>query len=113
MLERPPRSTRTDTLFPYTTIFRSELGPVDFCIREEPVEQDDRGAFAHLAPRQPHAVARFEKLRFARHGYAFTRSVRVRATRRRAGVAPVEECPDFARRHGKGSDDLKDRKSTD
>src|SRR3546814_1411613 len=70
MLERPPRSTRTDTLFPYTTIFRSELGPVDFCIREEPVEQDNRGAFAHLAPRQPHAVARFEKFRFARHGYA-------------------------------------------
>src|SRR3546814_1007111 len=26
MLRRPPRSTRTDTLFPYTTLFRS-LGP--------------------------------------------------------------------------------------
>src|SRR3546814_19940037 len=25
MLRRPPRSTRTDTLFPYTTLFRSEL----------------------------------------------------------------------------------------
>src|SRR3546814_8799538 len=24
MLRRPPRSTRTDTLFPYTTLFRSE-----------------------------------------------------------------------------------------
>src|SRR3546814_20595076 len=23
MLQRPPRSTRTDTLFPYTTLFRS------------------------------------------------------------------------------------------
>src|SRR3546814_5173736 len=29
MIRRPPRSTRTDTLFPYTTLFRSEvLGPV-------------------------------------------------------------------------------------
>src|SRR3546814_13262855 len=32
MLRRPPRSTRTDTLFPYTTLFRSfhshELKPI-------------------------------------------------------------------------------------
>src|SRR3546814_14905255 len=28
MIRRPPRSTRTDTLFPYTTLFRSELQPV-------------------------------------------------------------------------------------
>src|SRR3546814_10902287 len=26
MLRRPPRSTRTDTLFPYTTLFRSQPG---------------------------------------------------------------------------------------
>src|SRR3546814_14229517 len=25
MIRRPPRSTRTDTLFPYTTLFRSEM----------------------------------------------------------------------------------------
>src|SRR3546814_5036531 len=25
MVRRPPRSTRTDTLFPYTTLFRSEV----------------------------------------------------------------------------------------
>src|SRR3546814_17569043 len=28
MLRRPPRSTRTDTLFPYTTLFRSLLAAV-------------------------------------------------------------------------------------
>src|SRR3546814_20018442 len=28
MIRRPPRSTRTDTLFPYTTLFRSEYGRV-------------------------------------------------------------------------------------
>src|SRR3546814_13590294 len=27
MIRRPPRSTRTDTLFPYTTLFRSEARP--------------------------------------------------------------------------------------
>src|SRR3546814_3403946 len=26
MIRRPPRSTRTDTLFPYTTLFRSVAG---------------------------------------------------------------------------------------
>src|SRR3546814_12977996 len=32
MIRRPPRSTRTDTLFPYTTLFRSlaTLAPVVF-----------------------------------------------------------------------------------
>src|SRR3546814_2129173 len=29
MIPRPPRSTRTDTLFPYTTLFRSGCGPSD------------------------------------------------------------------------------------
>src|SRR3546814_2017425 len=28
MIRRPPRSTRTDTLFPYTTLFRSGPDPV-------------------------------------------------------------------------------------
>src|SRR3546814_3103352 len=27
MIRRPPRSTRTDTLFPYTTLFRSRRSP--------------------------------------------------------------------------------------
>src|SRR3546814_10508473 len=29
MIRRPPRSTRTDTLFPYTTLFRSVSAGVD------------------------------------------------------------------------------------
>src|SRR3546814_10430643 len=29
MMRRPPRSTRTDTLCPYTTLFRSEAGQPD------------------------------------------------------------------------------------
>src|SRR3546814_1866679 len=37
MIRRPPRSTRTDTLFPYTTLFRSDRHP-------------QRGPFAHHRP---------------------------------------------------------------
>src|SRR3546814_2067216 len=29
MIRRPPRSTRTDTLFPYTTLFRSQQATLD------------------------------------------------------------------------------------
>src|SRR3546814_12245703 len=35
MIRRPPRSTRTDTLFPYTTLFRSE-GVIDFANNARP-----------------------------------------------------------------------------
>src|SRR3546814_3510955 len=31
MIRRPPRSTRTDTLFPYTTLFRSERDLSEAC----------------------------------------------------------------------------------
>src|SRR3546814_4059180 len=30
MIRRPPRSTRSDTLFPYTTLFRSQIGAFVF-----------------------------------------------------------------------------------
>src|SRR3546814_7976889 len=33
MILRPPRSTRTDTLFPYTTLFRSEQVAADRLLR--------------------------------------------------------------------------------
>src|SRR3546814_756109 len=36
MIRRPPRSTRTDTLFPYTTLFRSDnLQPLILGIRRD------------------------------------------------------------------------------
>src|SRR3546814_1653558 len=37
MIRRPPRSTRTDTLFPYTTLFRSVTG-IDAPRRLQPFE---------------------------------------------------------------------------
>src|SRR3546814_11045983 len=33
MIRRPPRSTRTDTLFPYTTLFRSSYSAADLQAR--------------------------------------------------------------------------------
>src|SRR3546814_2471899 len=36
MIRRPPRSTRTDTLFPYTTLFRSPRNVVTDTVRVRP-----------------------------------------------------------------------------
>src|SRR3546814_16583761 len=36
MIRRPPRSTRTDTLFPYTTLFRSDRFRVGRARRRHP-----------------------------------------------------------------------------
>src|SRR3546814_6912384 len=41
MIRRPPRSTRTDTLFPYTTLFRSEVGIVRQLQDERRVHRPD------------------------------------------------------------------------
>src|SRR3546814_14704235 len=38
MIRRPPRSTRTDTLFPYTTLFRSDLVLAEYDIKIEDFE---------------------------------------------------------------------------
>src|SRR3546814_20822047 len=75
MIRLPPRSTRTDTLFPYTTLFRSRLCP---------------------AKNQ-------EKLLRIRKGQMIPRPGLVRAVRRTRGMAPgglsagPAEAPGFAR----------------
>src|SRR3546814_5345657 len=45
MLRRPPRSTRTDTLFPYTTLFRSRERVRARCTARP--RRGDRGRFLH------------------------------------------------------------------
>src|SRR3546814_3812017 len=52
-MRRPPRSTRTDTLFPYTTLFRS--APLPFqrlspCARPDQARHGRRAALPHNRP---------------------------------------------------------------
>src|SRR3546814_10344125 len=53
MIRRPPRSTRTDTLFPYTTLFRSaDVLIVDLridCRGDVHLGRDDAGLLQHDA----------------------------------------------------------------
>src|SRR3546814_14146134 len=39
IIRRPPRSTRTDTLFPYTTLFRSKPRPLRAALRGRPLDR--------------------------------------------------------------------------
>src|SRR3546814_19644806 len=60
MIRRPPRSTRTDTLFPYTTLFRSADDPARVLGNE--AERGDRHhARANLVSRPLVAVGRSEE----------------------------------------------------
>src|SRR3546814_4693834 len=55
MIRRPPRSTRTDTLFPYTTLFRSHRATVrSAALRARAVEtQGGRGGPDHARDGTP------------------------------------------------------------
>src|SRR3546814_18694770 len=46
MIRRPPRSTRTDTLFPYTTLFRS-CDDDSHCEKDRQVARRKRGPIVH------------------------------------------------------------------
>src|SRR3546814_14283290 len=54
MIRRPPRSTRTDTLFPYTTLFRSTCGDGIPAFRRALGEPDSRFGWAPLHAWQAH-----------------------------------------------------------
>src|SRR3546814_16282428 len=49
MIRRPPRSTRTDTLFPYTTLFRSRGGNLPQKLLPQDPRAHPRGAAAKPA----------------------------------------------------------------
>src|SRR3546814_4990757 len=49
MIRRPPRSTRTDTLFPYTTLFRSPADPSHRLASPSAPVSDDHGPGISIA----------------------------------------------------------------
>src|SRR3546814_12307563 len=110
MIRRPPRSTRTDTLFPYTTLFRSGcqrkngastssartvkgsiLEPErQACIRRQPVDQ----RLPEQRARRPHAAFAFGfEQRHAGFGeHLRRRAIAGRSEERRVGKECVSTC---------------------
>src|SRR3546814_12611676 len=92
MLRRPPRSTLTDTLFPYTTLFRSFYRAID----------DEIKAMAAIGDHQiVEDAAVFAQQQRIAHPAGFQR-------RNIAGDERFERCGDILA----GERELSDRKST-
>src|SRR3546814_2636342 len=58
MIRRPPRSTRTDTLFPYTTLFRSVL----FFTEEEAFTHTRRHTYTGIGNSYHHLSAKVKAI---------------------------------------------------
>src|SRR3546814_13051817 len=96
MIRRPPRSTRTDTLFPYTTLFRS----LDPRARRHPALEADAVAngfadrLAQMLGHEPGRRARGDTARFEPHDLLARQPRRIEQRRRhlrglaRAGPRP-------------------------
>src|SRR3546814_16111227 len=83
MIRRPPKSTRTDTLFPYTTLFRSH--------HARPLLPRQRGAVDPRARVRPRPPLRGQLLRLAREEGGAAR------LRGEAGVSSQQDAPALAR----------------
>src|SRR3546814_10543394 len=88
MIRRPPRSTRTDTLFPYTTLFRSSMNAQGSPSGEPPppgsdVYRDLITYFAWMSDGAPAgekmAGAGYPKVKKPEQGYDLIRGTKVYA----------------------------------
>src|SRR3546814_2639946 len=75
MIRRPPRSTRTDTLFPYTTLFRSDPAPGKRLPRKHPLAH----CRLRSAPRRADAVPATRDAAVCRAVPGGTRRLRLRS----------------------------------
>src|SRR3546814_18349831 len=99
MIRRPPRSTRTDTLFPYTTLFRSPLlfgvhHPVLLAVGVGVVAAGSQRRLdcfrAVLHERTDHVADDFRALE--QFGERFGRMLDFRSEERRVGKECVSTC---------------------
>src|SRR3546814_18842279 len=95
MLLRPPRPTRTDTLFPYTTLFRSvrailreKLAITLNLVRYDRARADD----AHVACKDILQLRQFIKARLAQYAADRGDPGIVRSEERRVGKECVSTC---------------------
>src|SRR3546814_3180495 len=81
MIRRPPRSTRTDTLFPYTTLFRSTLNSFDH----------QRDALAHTNAHGAQRIAALDPVQLVDGGGDQPRAARAqRMTQRNRATVGID-----------------------
>src|SRR3546814_20715172 len=97
-IRRPPRSTRTDTLFPYTTLFRSNVtnsgtlqsgGALSASISEQ---LNNTGKLLATGDLSILAADSARTLQIGNGGSAYLQSGGLRSEERRVGEACVSKC---------------------
>src|SRR3546814_9753479 len=102
MIRRPPRSTRTDTLFPYTTLFRSNVVPVH---RRRGWREDDfqfAVVGSEVAARVLYGLCRFLAVLRVDDDFADAFGDRDQAIAANAARAPYLKFPGAKLGHGNG-----------
>src|SRR3546814_19244498 len=94
MIQRPPRSTRTDTLFPYTTLFRSRL------IGRSRILPAHDGDLDRRAPVLGSRQSRFAAIRSVQHPDGKLRGQRTASTNRALSAMPTW-CASRSPAHGR------------
>src|SRR3546814_19158945 len=83
MIRRPPRSTRTDTLFPYTTLFRSAQADMDMPVSQrghaELLGDPRRKPRANRAMRVAHRIGELHLFAPLENGLRIVDHLRIKA----------------------------------
>src|SRR3546814_6906341 len=85
MIRRPPRSTRTDTLFPYTTLFRS---PSSVIVTVSPCSRPEEGKPVRLAGRS--SLVGHERSLLSQSGAKAYLSRKASTSHTKSGIAAME-----------------------
>src|SRR3546814_14961735 len=99
MIRRPPRSTRTDTLFPYTTLFRSVVLQ-ELCAGRQGLAQRDQGSRDGVPDRPAGSHAAVAADRAAQQGERGPAAAAARQRPEGAVLAPVDPAAGGAGRLG-------------
>src|SRR3546814_12182517 len=93
MRRRPPRSTRTDTLFPYTTLFRSSRAAQEQVFASEEAQRSTRiSLIAEIATAWLTMPSHQAQLRLSRQTLgAFEETLRLTREQSRVGIGSVLE----------------------
>src|SRR3546814_19625384 len=95
MIRRPPRSTRTDTLFPYTTLFRSPIGGDIREFSQDPSKIPEHDVLLAGFPCQPFSIAGVSKKNAIGRPHGFLcdkQGTLFRSEERRVGKECVSTC---------------------
>src|SRR3546814_8681200 len=109
MIPRPPISTRTDTLFPYTTLFRSAFHPLaeqGWANLKSIFEAVERNSAIYGAAQQQQGAARMDSIARAAELYDFFAARGISSDQAKLCLADQAKAEDIVKKSAAQSDEL-------